>query len=83
MSKLPNPSLAGDFGQADETQWRVLVDKALKGADFEKRLVSRTQDDISLQPLYQQNPDANVIAGANSAQPWHIAQRVDHPDPDT
>ena len=82
MSKLPNPSLAGDFGQADETQWRVLVDKALKGADFEKRLVSRTQDDISLQPLYQQNPDANVIAGANSAQPWHIAQRVDHPDPE-
>lgn len=82
MSKLPNPSLAGDFEQADETQWRALVDKALKGADFEKRLVSRTQDDIALQPLYQQDTTARVIVGANSAQPWHIAQRVDHPDPE-
>ena len=82
MSKLPNPSLAGDFEQADETQWRALVDKALKGADFEKRLVSRTQDHISLQPLYQQNRAGKVIAGANSAQPWYIAQRMDHPDPD-
>ena len=83
MSTLPtNPSLSGDFEQADDAQWRTLVDKALKGADFDKRLVSRTQDDIALQPLYQQSVTAQVVAGSSSAQPWRIAQRVDHPDPE-
>ena len=83
MSTLPSDlSLNGDFGQADDAQWRALVDKALKGADFEKRLVSRTQDNIALQPLYQQAPTAQPITTARSGQPWGIAQRIDHPDPE-
>ncbi|MEM9355387.1 MAG: methylmalonyl-CoA mutase family protein [Pseudomonadota bacterium] len=83
MSTLPSDlSLNGDFGQADDVQWRELVDKALKGADFEKRLVSRTQDNIALQPLYQQAPTAQPITTARSGQPWGIAQRIDHPDPE-
>lgn len=81
MSTLrANPSLSGDFEQADDEQWRALVDKALKGADFDKRLVSRTQDGIALQPLYQQAAGSQVVAGMSGAQPWRIAQRVDHPD---
>ncbi len=83
MSTLPSDLyLNGDFGQADDAQWRALVDKALKGADFERRLVSRTQDNIALQPLYQQAPTAQPITTAGSGQPWGIAQRIDHPDPE-
>jgi methylmalonyl-CoA mutase len=73
--------LAADFQPATEEQWRDLVNKAIKGADFEKRLVSRTADGIAIQPLYMQTRSARPIAAAISAQPWRIAQRVDHPDP--
>ena len=38
------------FPAADETAWRALVDKALKGGDFEKRLVSRTADGLAIRP---------------------------------
>ncbi|HET6390170.1 methylmalonyl-CoA mutase family protein [Hyphomicrobium sp.] len=44
--------LADDFPAATTDQWRALVDKALKGADFEKRLVTRTADGIKINPLY-------------------------------
>ena len=33
-------------------EWRALVDKALKGADFEKRLVARSADGLGIGPLY-------------------------------
>jgi methylmalonyl-CoA mutase len=44
--------LAGDFPQLDEARWRALVDKVLKGADFERRLVTTTADGIRIRPLY-------------------------------
>lgn len=53
--------LAGDFPVPSFEQWRTLVGKALKGADFEKRLVSKTADGIAVQPLYTRK-DALVCA---------------------
>lgn len=44
--------LADQFPAAQHAQWRALVDKALKGGDFERRLVSRTLDNIRIEPLY-------------------------------
>jgi methylmalonyl-CoA mutase len=44
--------LAKDFPAARIDEWRALVDKALKGVDFEKRLVTRTADGIKINPLY-------------------------------
>lgn len=43
---------AQDFPAANIDEWRALVEKALKGADFEKRLVSRTADGLKIEPLY-------------------------------
>ena len=42
-------SLAADFPQATREQWLKLVEGVLKGADFEKKLVSRTHDGIAIQ----------------------------------
>ncbi|MCB1485041.1 MAG: methylmalonyl-CoA mutase small subunit [Hyphomicrobiaceae bacterium] len=47
-----NLNLASGFPQPGFDQWRALVEKALKGADFEKRLVSKTADGITIRPLY-------------------------------
>ncbi len=76
MTKLP---LASEFPTATEAQWRAAVDKVLKGADFDKKLVGRTADGIAIQPLYPRKLDASLITGASAGSRWQIAQRVDHP----
>jgi len=72
--------LAAEFPATTDAEWRKLVDAALKGADFEKRLVSRTYDGLRVEPLYPRAAGAPPVAG-RPAVPWQIMQRVDHPDP--
>lgn len=81
---------ADAFPKPDPALWRAAIEKVLKGADFEKLLVSRTDDGLDIQPLY--HPAFGVVEsdGAPGAFPfvrgtgekrWTIEQRVDHPDP--
>ena len=72
--------LAAEFPATTEAEWRKLVDAALKGADFEKRLVSRSYDGLRVEPLYPRAAGAPLVAG-RPAMPWQIVQRVDHTDP--
>ena len=72
--------LAAEFPAVTHAQWRALVEAALKGADFDKRLVSRTYDGLRVQPLYERAAGAPVVAG-RAAEPWQVVQRIDHPDP--
>lgn len=81
-------SLAANFPQIDDAQWKALAEKALKGADFDKSLVSKTYDGLSLKPLYTRNDETSPnLAGAPGAAPfmrgfetrrsdppWHIRQ---------
>ncbi len=80
MTTTPDLPLAADFAQATQDDWRKLVDGVLKGAPFE-RLVSKTYDDLKIAPIYARAKGAMPIAGRAAAMPWHIMQRVDHPDP--
>src|SRR5579871_5813194 len=76
-----NLTLAAEFPQATHEQWRKLVEGVLKGAPFERRLVSKTYDGLTLQPLHQRASEARPLAGRAPGIPWQILQRVDHPDP--
>ncbi len=69
------------FPPADETQWRAAVDKALKGGDFERRLVSRTADGIALRPLNARAANRPLVTGHAPGERWRIAARADHPVP--
>jgi methylmalonyl-CoA mutase len=71
--------LAAEFPPATQNDWRKLVEAALKGAPFEKKLVSQTYDGLKIEPLYPRKVSAPVVAGRN-AVPWQVIQRVDHPD---
>lgn len=67
MSETTAPTiapLAAGFAQAKHEQWLALVEKALKGADFEKRLVARTADGLKLQPLYTSADTLMTTSGA-------------------
>lgn len=87
--------LASDFGPATYDKWRQLVDKALKGADFDKKLVAKTADGLRIEPLYAR---ADALPGAEAAVPgnapftrgthadvqglgWQIHQRVVEAEP--
>lgn len=74
-------ALAADFPTSTEVEWRALTEKALKGSDFERRLVSRSADGIAIQPLYPRRAGSNAESSRRGTAPWRIGQRVDHPDP--
>lgn len=73
--------LAADFPPATEAQWRSLVEKVLKGADFDRRLVSRTADGIAVKPLYTRADAAPVATAAARGGTWEIRQICAEDDP--
>ena len=79
---------ADAFATPSEAQWRVLVDKLLNGAAFEKRLVARSDDGLAIQPLYARArtalPAAQVPApGVRLGLGWDIRQVHADADPAT
>jgi methylmalonyl-CoA mutase len=88
-------ALMEGFSIPERDQWLALVEKALKGADFERRLVSRTADGLRIAPLYgraeapsglssQQPGSAPYLRGASAAAitpPWDIRQLHADTDP--
>ena len=81
MSEAEELAFASEFPAATREQWLRLVDGVLKGAPFEKRLISRTYDGLTLQPLYPRAADSRPVAARAPGSPWRVMQRVDHPDP--
>jgi methylmalonyl-CoA mutase len=74
-------TLAAEFPPTSETEWRKLVEAALKGASFEKRLTSQTYDGLRVEPLYPRAVGASPVGGRTPGAAWTLMQRVDHPDP--
>lgn len=73
--------LAAEFPAATQQRWRKLTEAALKGANFDKRLVSQTYDGLRVEPLYPRAAGARSVAGRKAGQAWTVMQRIDHPDP--
>jgi methylmalonyl-CoA mutase len=70
-----------DFAPRGRADWRELVERALKGASFDHKLVSRTYDGLRIEPLSERAQNAAPLAGRAPGQRWQIMQRIDHPDP--
>jgi len=73
--------LAADFPRATREQWLELVGRLLKGAPFDRRLVAKTCDGLTIQPLYAGAPQGRAPLGRMPGAGWQILQRIDHPDP--
>ena len=73
--------LAAEFPAANREQWRKLVEGVLKGAPFEGKLVTKTYDELAIEPLYGRKAQAQPVARRAPGARWWIVQRVDHPDP--
>ncbi|PSH70598.1 methylmalonyl-CoA mutase [Phyllobacterium brassicacearum] len=70
-----------EFAAIDRETWVKLAQKALKGADFAETLISKTDDNIAIEPLYDRRHKAKLAPRKSPSQPWHIVQRIDDPDP--
>jgi methylmalonyl-CoA mutase len=82
-NRLPDHlSLGADFPAARRQQWLQLVEKVLKGASFEERLVHRTYDGLRIEPLSPRRSHAIPVSGREPGAPWAVMQRVDHPQPE-
>lgn len=84
---MPELTLASSFPASDEKQWRALVEKALRGADFDESLVSESYDGIEIKPLFTRADEvppaaAGIVAGRDRAlRPWDIRQLHADSDP--
>jgi len=91
-------TLQDDFPPVSPEQWRALVEQDLKGAPFERRLVTHTYEGIEIQPLYTRKawndtPDRSGFSGlppftrgarplGNTATGWAIEPEHSFPDVD-
>ena len=81
-----------EFSAATYDEWRAAAEESLKGAPFDKKLITPTPEGIKLQPIYgQADLDALSLpeswpglapfvrgshAAGNKKQPWLIAQEL-------
>ncbi len=88
--------LLEDFAEPTYDQWLKLVDKQLKGAPFEKKLVTQTVEGISIQPIYRKSEmkdkenlaslpglfpfTRGTNASGNAMKGWGISQQYTYPD---
>src|SRR4030081_1435571 len=73
--------LGAEFPAATRETWLERVDGVLKGAPFDKKLISRTYDGLRIEPLYARAAPAMPVAGRTPGTAWAVMQRVAHPDP--
>jgi methylmalonyl-CoA mutase len=91
-------SLFREFPVSSYEEWRNAAEKALKGASFAKKLITKTYEGIDLQPIYQQNDIENLphtdflpgftpyVRGTDllgyTSRPWDVCQEIAYSTPE-
>lgn len=84
--------LASEFPSADYASWRKLAEEALKGAPFDKKLVTNMLDGFAVQPIYTGDDEDDAtrlihevlnasVEPRETVTGWDIRQLHTHPDP--
>jgi methylmalonyl-CoA mutase len=89
------PRLFDMFEPASYEQWRQAAEKTLKGVPFEKKLITKTYEGFSLQPIYNASDvaelpqlaslpgEAPFVRGSSAlgylVRPWEVAQELPYP----
>ena len=72
--------LAREFPPTPTAEWEAAIAKDLKGADYQKRLVWRTEEGLAVRPYYRKE-DVAALPEQRAAGSWRIAQEA-VPGPD-
>lgn len=86
---MSNEKLFSEFPSIQKSEWEEVINKDLKGADYEKKLVWNTQDGFKVQPYYRaedlekisylsSSPDSYPFVRGNktSGNQWEIRQDI-------
>lgn len=89
--RVEGPLLA-EFPAASHAEWKALVEAELKGAPFDKKMLSPTYEGLVLQPVYRREDGAKVghanslpgfapfVRGARASgyvgRPWDVSQEI-------
>jgi methylmalonyl-CoA mutase len=65
-----------NFPPVTAEQWRAQVDKELAGAPFEKTLVTRTPEGLSILPLYTEGPKGEPVGVEARGEAFRICIKV-------
>ena len=77
----PDIVRSAGFAEGGEAAWLTLVAKALRGAEFDKSLLSHTDDAIRIDPLYRRRAGSVPLERVVSDASWALLQRLDDVDP--
>lgn len=81
-------NLINDFPSVSTQQWMEIVTKDLKGADFDKRLVWKTNEGFNVQPFYRAENIENLqitnvkpatfpfVRGTKANNEWFVRQEI-------
>jgi len=91
----PQERFFAEFPYPTYEEWRAESEKSLKGADWAKKLITRTDEGIDLQPMYRMEDIADIehyhtlpgefpyVRGAKTTgyldKPWDICQECAQP----
>lgn len=90
----PSEKLLGEFEKPSYEQWREAAEMSLKGAPFEKKLLTQTYEGLTLSPIYnaQDVPELAGVAypgetpfvrgariGSRASDDWVVAQEMTYP----
>lgn len=89
--------LFSEFPYASYEEWRKVAEKSLKGASFEKKLITKTYEDIEIQPIYWPSDIADLphmgslpgfppyVRGNDPLgyllKPWEVSQEISDGEP--
>ena len=92
QDKHVNEPMLSDFPVVGYEDWRRLVEAELKGAPFDKKMLTVTSEGITLKPIYRPEDTAHLshlnsfpgfapfvrgtTAGGYACQPWAVSQEI-------
>ncbi|WP_213523545.1 methylmalonyl-CoA mutase subunit beta [Nonlabens sp.] len=67
-----------DFEPVSEAQWKQNIQMDLKGADYNKTLITPTREGIHIKPFYHRDgaPEVHIPNRSSPTNDWYISQRV-------
>jgi len=90
--------LLTEFARPTFDEWHAEVERLLKGAPFDKRMLTATHEGITLKPLYRREDAQHLrfddappgfapfVRGSRAVRPhdaaWEVAQEISYPTPD-
>lgn len=95
MRESGRGTLLEEFPEVSTAEWEAAIARDLKGADYEKRLIWRSEDGLALKPYYRAEDMEELASvdsapgmfpyrrGARTSGAWQIREEIDAADVET